>query len=888
LRRFLLGLVHLFPEGFRREFGEDMREQIGQDHDRAASRGRVAALWFSVTTGADVLASALWEHLSPTWLGEPRSQHTHTLGRGRMTMGDWLMDLRRAGRSLRRAPAFAAVTVGTLALAIGVNTGIFSVVRAVLLEPLPFERTDELVVIRGTAGPDLSYGLAEEFYLQFRDSEVLESVAWFVDFTSSLRVGDEMERAWMGGGSSNFLETLGVAPVVGRLPTPEEEGRVAVLSHAFWTDRYGADPDVLGRTIFASGADLTIIGVMPPDFFFPPAEGVTLLIPQEIEAADVTPDIVTGFLSILARVRPGVGAQELEAELTTLARRIPERFGGSAAYAQQVNDFRPLVVPLQEEILGNARGPLWILFAAVGVVLFIGCANVANLFMVRAEDRLRETAVRRALGAGRARLIGSLFSEAVLVAALAGGFAMALAWVCLPLILTAAPDVPRLGNVGLGAAALAFAAGVSALCALACGLVPALRSSAPDLGRLRDGSRGSTRRRSLGRDTLVAAQTALALVLLIGSGLLVQSFWRLSNVDPGYDTEDIFTFQIAPVSEELFDGPSYARFHMSFVERLRALPGVESVGIIENVPLNEGLSQGRFLREEETGDPDAGEALSYTFASGEAFETMGIDILEGAAFTADDLELGLTNVVLSRSTADLLWPGESAIGRSLVSGATGTAYTVIGVAEDILQDDFRDAPRPMFWFPLVGATATSWALASPGYVVRTSRAETIAPEVRELVREVAPGAPMYRVFTMADLAADTMVELSFTTLMLGIVSALALILGAVGLYGILSYVVAQRRREIGVRMALGAQAGRVQRMVVVQGARVVVVGVVTGSIVAVASTRVLERLLFDVEPADASTFLAMSAALVAIGLLASWLPARRASRVDPVESLRGE
>jgi predicted permease len=543
---------------------------------------------------------------------------------------------------------------------------------------------------------------------------------------------------------------------------------------------------------------------------------------------------------------------------------------------------------LLDEMTRRVRPALVLLAVGVGFVLFIACANVANLFMVRAEDRLRETAVRRALGAGRARLIGSLFSEAILVAAFAGGFAMGLAWVCLPLILAAAPDVPRLGGVELGGAALAFAAGASALCALACGLVPALRSSSADLGRLRDGSRGSTRRRSVARDTLVAAQTALALVLLIGAGLLVQSFWRLSQVDPGYDTEDIFTFQIAPTSEELFDGPTYARFHLSFVERLKALPGVESVGLIENVPLNEGLATGRYLREEEQGDPESGEVLNYTFASGEAFPTMGIEVLEGSAFTADDLELGLKNVVLSRTAAELLWPGESAVGRRMLSASTGTAYTVIGVAEDILQNDFRDPPLPVFWLPLVGPTATSWTLSSPGYVVRTERAETIEPEIRALVREHAPGAPMYRAFTMAGLAADTMVDLSFTTLMLGLVSALALILGAVGLYGILSYVVAQRRREIGVRMALGAQAQRVQRMVVAQGARVVAVGVVAGLVVAVASTRVLDRLLFGVEPADLGTFLAMSATLMAVGLLASWLPARRASSVDPIESLRGE
>jgi predicted permease len=886
LRRLLLGLVQLFPENFRREFGPEIREQIGRDHERATERGRAAALWFCLTMAADLLSSVVAEHGRPTWIGGSGASR-ETLGRGRMTMGDWWRDMQPAGRSLMRARGFTVVTVCTLGLAIGVNTGIFSVIRTVLLEPLPFAQADALVVIRGTAGPDRSYNLADEFYLQFRDSELFESVAFWNLFTSSLRVADETERAWMSGPSTNIFQTLGAEPILGRLPTPEDHRRVAVLSHAFWTERFGGDPDVLGRTLMASGAELTIIGVMGPDFFAP-AEEVTLWIPQELYASDVVPDVVTGGPSILARLRAGVTPAEVEAELTALARRIPDRFGGSPAYVRQVADFRPLVRPLEEEILGNVRGPLWILFAAVGVVLFIACANVANLFMVRAEDGLRETAVRRALGAGRARVIGTLFSEALLVAVLAGGLAVVLAWACLPFILAAAPDIPRLGNVVMDLSTLAFAGGLSGLCALACGLVPALRASAPDLSRLREGGRGSTRRRSLGRDALVAAQTALALVLLIGSGLLVQSFWRLSQVDPGYDTEDIFTFQVAPASEELFDGPSYARFHMGFVERLRALPGVESVGIIENVPLNEGLASGRYLREEEAGDPEAGEVLQFTFASGEAFATMGIDILEGSVFSADDLELGLKNVVMSRSAAELLWPGERAVGRRISSASTGTTYAVIGVTEDILQYDLRDGPQPVFWLPLVGPTATSWTLSSPGYVVRTSRAETIEPEIRALVREVAPGAPMYRAFTMAQLAADTMVELSFTTLMLGIVSTLALLLGAIGLYGILSYVVARRTREIGVRMALGAQASRVQRMVVVQGARVVLVGVTVGLAVAVASTRVLERLLFDVEPADPSTFLSMTAALVAVGLLASWLPARRASRVDPIESLRGE
>jgi len=884
VKRLLLALVGVFPERFREEFGDEMRDQISADYDHARVGGLFAGLRFGLATAADLVSTGLAERSSPTWIASTQGSG-HTTGKGRMTMGDWLRDLRLAGRSLMRTPSFAAVAVCTLALAIGVNTGIFSVVRAVLLDPLPFEKTDDLVVIRGTAGPDLDYALADEFFLQFRESQSLESVANFVDFTSSLRVGEETERAWMAIASANMFETLGVQPMLGRMPTPEDHQRAVVLSYDFWRDRYGSDPGAIGRTVFASGADMTIIGVMPAGFFLP-AEGVTLWIVAEVQPTDITPSVVTGRSSIVARVRDGVTRPELETELTALARRIPERFGGSAAYVRQVNDFRPLVVPLRDAILGSVAAPLWILFAAVGVVLFIACANVANLFLVRAEDRLRETAVRRALGAGRARLIGTLLSESVLVAGLAGVLAVALAWLFLPWILAASPDVPRLANAHLGPWTLAFAAGVSAACALACGILPAWRASAPSLDRLRDGSRGSTRRRAWQRDTLVAAQTALALVLLIGSGLLVRSFWSLRHVDPGYDTTDIFTFQIAPTSEELVDGPSYARFHMDFAERLRALPGVQSVGILENVPLNEGLSPTRYVREEDAGDPENGVQVSYTFADGGAFPTLGIDVLEGRVFDADDLELGLKNVVVNETAANLFWPGESPVGRRIIGAQTGVAYNVIGEVEDVLQYDLRDAPEPIVYLPLVGPTATSWTISSPGYVVRTSRAGSIEPEVRALVHEFAPGAPMYRVYTMEDLVADSMIELTFTTLMLGIVSVLALVLGAVGLYGILSYVVTQRRREIGVRMALGAQARRVQRMVVAQGARVVGAGVLVGMGVAIGATRALRRLLYGVEPADLGTFLAMAATLTAVGLLASYLPARRASSVDPIESLR--
>jgi predicted permease len=437
---------------------------------------------------------------------------------------------------------------------------------------------------------------------------------------------------------------------------------------------------------------------------------------------------------------------------------------------------------------------------------------------------------------------------------------------------------------------LLYTLGVAMLAALTCGIVPSIRASSPNLARLREGERGSTRRRHWGRNALVAGQTALALVLLIGCGLLIRSFVKLSHVDPGYDTRDIFTFQIAPESASLRDGPSFARFSMDFMERLRGLPGVQLVGLVENIPLDESTGISSFRNEKMGDDPRAATLrLNRTWAGGDYFRAMGIQLLAGEPFATRDLQAAVGKVIVSRSAANLLWPGEDAVGKRLRPEGNNLPWmTVIGVVEDVMQANFRTAPRPLVYFPMLGPAPQSWTLSSPAYVIKTARAEVIAPEVRELVREVAPNAPMYRIYTMAELAGRSMLDLSFTMLLLGIVSALALILSAVGLFGVLSYVVAERTREIGVRMALGAETGQVRRMVVLQGTRVAAIGVFIGVGVALASTRALDRLLFGVAPIDITTFIAMSVSMVAIALLASYLPARRASSVDPMESLRGE
>jgi predicted permease len=520
-------------------------------------------------------------------------------------------------------------------------------------------------------------------------------------------------------------------------------------------------------------------------------------------------------------------------------------------------------------------------------VLLIACANVANLFMVRADGRQREMAVRQAIGAQRSQLLRVLMAEVLLVAAAAGVAAVIFAKVTLPIFLRLAPPgLPRLATITVNVETIAFTGLLALLAGIACGVIPALRASRPGMLGLRDGSRSATRGRLFVRHALVAGQTALALVLLIGSGLLLRSHAKLSAVNPGYDVKDVFTFQIAPEQPSLTDGPAFAQFILGFADRLRALPGVQAVGVVENVPLDEGTATARFRTDAAPGEQ--GKLLNVTFAGSDYYDAMGIPVLSGRAFTREDAVSSLGNVVISRSAAHMLWPNQNAIGRKIQREGLTTWETVVGVVEDVMQDDFREPGTALVYHSLTGLLPTQWRLSSPAYVIKSARADSIAADVRAIVRDVAPEAPMYRAYTMEALAERSMLALSFTMLTLALVSSLAMILGAVGLYGVLSYVVAERTREIGVRLALGAQVGAVRRMVVAQGARVIAVGVVIGLAVAAIATRALGSLLYGVDPYDVVTFAGTVGVMVVIGLAATYLPARRASNVDPIESLRGD
>ena len=815
----------------------------------------------------------------------------------RSAIDSWTSDFTHAARRLLRAPGFTLITALTLALAIGANTAIFTVVDAVLINPLSFPNADRLVTIRGTApGLDLpeEFAVGPEFFVAYRDdAKLLEGIGMFQTAQSTARTDDRVDRLFMAQVTTAVFSTLGVEPLLGRLPNKEDDqqrAQVMVISHWLWTAWFGSDPAIIGRSFEAGGARRTVIGVMPPEFRFPDNR-MALWARAAIADERRIPPGRLGF-QLIGRMRPGVTPAQLTTQLDTIAKGLPERFGGDAQYARLIAQHRPVVRSLKEQLIGRVAQPIWILLGTVGIVFLIACANVANLFIARTESRRQDLAVRSALGAGRAGLIRSQMAEALILAALGGAGAVMLAWFSVPLLVRAAPEgIPNLDLVKLNPVALLFTAGLAVLAACVFGLFPAVRfSSFRDLGELRQTGRVGSSRGRLARNVLVVLQTASALVLLVAAGLLGRSFWRLSHVNLGYTTDNIFTFQVAPSRRELNDGPSFARFHDGLMERLRALPGVQSVGVVNELPLDEGADAGRFGTEKSEAGGAQAALMRFTATGGDYFKAMEIPLITGRFFEATDHAVGMSNVLVSRSAAERLFPGEDPLGKRIRYGSDPSRdpwLTVVGVVEDVRIAGFRQqAPDAMIYLPLVGPTPQIWEVGSPAYVVKTTRADHISSDIRTIIREYAPEAPMYRIFTMQGLANRSLAQLSFTTTLLAIASGLALVLGAVGLYGVLSYVVAQRTREIAVRMALGAEAAAVRRMVVVQGGRVALIGVAFGVLGSLALTNVLESLLFEVKALDMPTFVAMSGVMLAVALLASYIPAYRASAVDPIRALR--
>jgi predicted permease len=811
--------------------------------------------------------------------------------------GGWferlVQDLRYGARTLRRVPAFTAVAGATLALGIGATTAMFTVVHAVLLRPLPYPRSERLVQMAYDFPNNpyvFSSGISDRTWVDFRAnarlySRVAASTSQLVTLTNA---GDPV-RLQSASVTAGFFETLGIAPM-GRSFGPDDETNDAapgvVLGDALWRERFGADRRVIGRPITLDGVRHTVVGVMPRGFAYP--ADAQLWRPLEVR---IQPNR-SQLLAVIGRLRDGATREQALAELTAIgvARPKPSR-AFNAPSTEQRDSLIARVTPLKEIVVGNATRSLLVFAGAVALVLLIACANVANLLLMRATSRHREMAVRAALGAGRRRLVRQLITESVLlwVASGTAGIGVALLGVRALLALAPAGRIPRQGEIGVDATALAFSLAVSLVTGILFGLAPAVRATRSDV---RDALAASARTMS-GRDgrlrgALVVAEIGLALVLLAGAGLMARSFIRLRHVELGFRPTGLATMTVDLPDASYRSAESMRAFHGRVLERLRAIPGAASAAAVNFIPLGGTIVRGDFKLDGGR-RPPSGYLVTKPAVTPGYFRTMGIALLSGREFSAQDVASAPGVVIVSKSVADRLWPGATAIGQRLSmedEPGPGDWLTVVGVVDDVGQTSNNGHRDPALYQP-VAQLSHPFFLSHMSFVVRaTGEPAPLVPAMRQAMREVDPNQPMGSIGTMDAAIAATVAEPLFQARLIGVFSVFALLLAGIGIYGVVAYSVAERTHEIGIRVALGAARGDVTRLVLRRIVVLVVPGVALGVAGALAATRVLASLLFEVKPNDPLTFVGVAVLLAAVAVVAGLVPARRASRVDPLVALR--
>jgi len=804
-------------------------------------------------------------------------------------------DLRLAIRQLAGAPAFALVAIVTLALGIGANTAIFSVVDAVLLRELPYPGANRLVSIQERNpenGANISVTVPSYVELEKR-VQSFDDVGAYVFGTFNVTGSSEPERLSGAVITPSLLTTIGVQPLLGRLFTTEEglPGRdnTVILSYELWRTRFAGDNNVLGKTLTLDGQPLTIVGVMPTGFSFPaPDMALWGTFPIDLNSPGQGPN--EHFFRVVARLKPNVQLAAARAESEALARQIAAT--NPTAMGNRTFD----LTPLRERVVGRARTPLLVVLGAVAFVLLIACANMANLLLVRAAAREREIAVRTALGAGRGRLIRQLLTESVLLAMVGGSVGLFVAQALVKGIVSLAPaNIPRLSEVGLNGTILVFAIVVSVATGILFGLTPAMHAAKSDLATAFRGvgaAGGGGRERARVRRALIVAEVALAVILLVGAGLMLRSFSRLTGVDPGFNPDHVLTMRFNLPSTVYPTRPEMDATRVRVREAVATVPGVTAVGGTSHLPLSSGdwtilvTIDGKAA----SGEPSVAE--NRLIAPG-YFRAMEIPITRGRDITDED-RLGAPAVVLiNEAMARRYWPGQDAIGQRLKWGPPDSPrawLTIVGVAADVRHLGLDAEPVPETYMPYsqlpeeVAAGARTMSLT-----IRTvDDPLSMARAVRSAIRAVAADVPLTGIASMDDLRARSVSPRRFTMLLLGSFAALALILSAVGIYGVVMYGVTQRTRDIGVRVALGAQSGQVLGLILREGMRMAVIGLAIGIAGALALTRVLRTQLFEISPTDPTTFAGIVILLAAVAAIASWLPARRATRVDPMTALRTE
>ncbi len=812
-------------------------------------------------------------------------------------MDTLLYDLRYAARRTRKAPGFSLIVVLTLALGIGANTAIFSVVDALILRPLPYRDPGRLVTIEHhyPSLNDLKAPVSASGFRHYRDdTRSFESVAVSTGWQPNLTGAGEPERLLGAQGSARFFEVLGIAPALGRTWTAAEDepgnNQVVVLSDGLWRRRFGADAGIVGRTIRLDGAPYTVIGVMPRGFhgFF--NRRAELWRPVALTPKQYAAGATNEFLSLSARLKPGVSVAQARREMAAFAERLKRDNPGT--YPPK---WGLLVTTLDEKAKGDVRGALLVLLGAVGFVLLIACANVANLLLARASGRAREIAVRTAMGASRRALIRQLMTESLLLSLAGAGLGLLLASWGLHAITALGPAAVAGMDIHVSGRVLGFTLLVAVATGLLFGLAPALQTSRTDVQEtLREGQRGSSERagRRL-RRALVVGEVALALTLLAGAGLLVRSFARIQGVDPGFDPHHLLTFSIAlPKAGYPLDTAQIA-FWDRTLERLRSTPGVVAVGMTSNLPFSGGWSTGSFTVEGYTPPPgQPGPWGDIRVASTGFARAMRLPLIRGRFIGTQDRAGAAPVVVVDQEMARRYWPGDDPVGKRITFDSPSDSahwITVVGVVAHAAQEGLTAEHRVQLYFPPAEAAAAFGGLPFETFAVRTAGDPLrMTATVRRAIEDIDPAQPISDVNTMDAMIAESLGQRRLTTVLLGLFAGLALGLAGLGIYGIMSHMVTQRSRELGIRIALGAAPGRVLGLVLREGAAITLVGLAIGLAGAFGLTRLIASQLFAVPATDPVTFVAVSATLAAAALLATLVPALRAMRVDPVEALRQE
>ena len=811
-------------------------------------------------------------------------------------------DLRYALRALRRTPGFTAAALAALALGIGATTTIFTVVNGVLLRPLQYESPDRLVNIWNDLGQG-AQSLPAVSPLDFRDykdrSRTIEDFAAAAEgnvanLRGNLTGEGEPERADIVTVTANFFPLLGVRPLLGRQFRAEEEvvngPHVVMLSHRLWQRRFARDPSLVGKTIEIDGVAHEVVAILPREFrlqlpreAFQVTDG-DLWVPIQFDYGQPLPRNLT-FFTVFGRLAPGVTMGQAQAEMNMIADQFRSEFKEHAA-----SNLRIRAVPLHYDVVKHARPALLVLLGAVGMVLLIACANVANLLLVRGTTRQSEFALRTALGASRGAMIRQVLSESLVLALVGGACGLGITLAALEVLRRLHPaNLPRLADIRMDGTVLLFTVAICAGTSVLFGLVPALRAAGADpQEHLKSGGRGGSagdRRRA--RSLLIIAEVALSVVLLVGAGLLIRSFIALQRVNPGYDGSDVLTFELSMPFGKYPGGAPRRAFFRELRENLAALPGVTTVGLVSQLPLTGSGPLSPFAYDEETARNFESVTADGRNVSPEYFEAMDAKLLAGRTFTYHDSAGTPPVIIVDQTLAKLAWPGENAVGKQLQLAPTGEPdgfAEVVGVVEHMRQHDLTRDILHQIYYPIGQGTPTNMT-----FVVETSvEPASLAPVVRHTVAEMDPDLPVSRLTPMSAYLTEGQAHARFSLVLMSVLGAVALLLTAVGVFGVISYSVSQRTREFGIRLALGEDPRRTRLSVIMGGMRLVLISIAIGLMGSLAVTRLIVGLLYDVSPADPLTFAGIGLLLGGVALLACYLPARRATRVDPALALRSE